>query len=709
MARVQLWVWIAVAAAVALYARSLACGFTYDDADQVRVPSLSTGHPNPYIAEVQPLEVYFSTSYTASHGGHGRGFRPLTNLSFALVHAATKHERPTPGSPAAPAWPQHLVNVLLHAFATWLTFRLLALLFGAGPPAVLGTAVFGLHALRSDPVISIVGRGELLAYVFGLLALFAYLAGLRAHGGARWLRLGAAAVAVFCALGSKESAAPWVVFLPLMVWVARRRDASLPTLQQQLGPWTIAAALPLAVFSFLLVRVWLGLPQKFEPSYVSNPLWYQPATVRIASALVVLGHAALLVLAPFSLSHDYSAMVFPLVDLASPRAWLSAAALLGLLLASIWRLRRDPALFAGAAMWFGFTFITSNIPFSIETVFGERLLYTPATALSIAVAWAIHRCGARAGRILAGITLLWLTASAACIVTRTFAWTDNQTLFDTDVGHQPRSIRIRMARMQFLRFGDPATWHREILAAHELDHTAPGPLLELSFFHNAMGAYAEAEASARAGLASPHVDVRDNRARFELELGKAIAGQGRWDEAERVLRSAVARADREAGAPEPRTRMALVQVLLDAGRQPAAKRELRQLTSQVPAFLPAWDERLLLAQAERHDGDVQTLLAEAEQLFPGATQWVLHRALLAARRGDAAGALQVFAREMPRLPMLAETAGYWEQYAVLLNRQGRSDVAVRVLRDLTRLPGMRASLRHRLAESATRLEQGRAR
>jgi len=142
-----------------VYSPSLFNGFAYDDMDIVRVPSVQ-GFPNHLVAEVQPIGDYYSSYYGEGVAGLGRGYRPTTVLSWALVHAVTKspEESVPPGAARASAGPQHFVNVLLHCFAVWLTFQMLALLSGGGCWPLLGTAVFGLHALRSDPVLSLVER-----------------------------------------------------------------------------------------------------------------------------------------------------------------------------------------------------------------------------------------------------------------------------------------------------------------------------------------------------------------------------------------------------------------------------------------------------------------------------------------------------------------------------------------------------------------------
>ena len=65
--------------------------------------------------------------------------------------------------------------------------------------------------------------------------------------------------------------------------------------------------------------------------------------------------------------------------------------LLGILVGGLWWARRQPLPFLAMAAFFGFSFLISNIPTPIETIFGERLYYTPAVGLSFLLAWVADR------------------------------------------------------------------------------------------------------------------------------------------------------------------------------------------------------------------------------------------------------------------------------------------------------------------------------
>lgn len=101
-----------------------------------------------------------------THSGSHKSYRPLCVLSFRLNYWL--HELQPAG--------YHLLNVLLHCLATAL-FTLLARSL-LPPKAELATAVagclFAAHPIHTEAVAGIVGRADVGAAVFFLLALLSY-------------------------------------------------------------------------------------------------------------------------------------------------------------------------------------------------------------------------------------------------------------------------------------------------------------------------------------------------------------------------------------------------------------------------------------------------------------------------------------------------------------------------------------------------------
>ena len=152
----------------ALYAPSLRNGFTYDD-EYIAAATHPSGQPNAMIAELRPLTEYFRAHYwKGEHAARGE-YRPVTILSYAATYRLLGR------TAAGEAFPQHALNLLLHLCATALVYRLLRVVRARREAALLGALVFGVHAVHSEVVASVVGRAELLAFTCGALSLLAVL------------------------------------------------------------------------------------------------------------------------------------------------------------------------------------------------------------------------------------------------------------------------------------------------------------------------------------------------------------------------------------------------------------------------------------------------------------------------------------------------------------------------------------------------------
>src|SRR5690606_36871442 len=141
-----------------------------------------------------------------------------------------------------------------------------------------------------------------------------------------------------------------------------------------------------------LVLAWHLDPQEdFLVAYDANPLYHQPAVTRILSATPILLHGLWKTLWPSGLSAMYGDGVFPTITALLDPRFLLASLLLTLLVGACRIRQHQPLLFLAAAAFFGFTFVTSNLAFPIESVFGDRLFYTAVLAPALLAAAATLR------------------------------------------------------------------------------------------------------------------------------------------------------------------------------------------------------------------------------------------------------------------------------------------------------------------------------
>jgi hypothetical protein len=537
-------------ATAALYAPSLRNGFTYDD-PYIAASTHPSGRPNAMIAELQPVTAYFRAHYwKGEHAARGE-YRPVTILSYA----ATYHLLGRTGVGEAAA--QHALNPLLHLCATALVYRLLRAVRARRDAALLGSLVFAVHAVHSEVVASVVGRAELLAFGCGALSLLLALG-----RGAVW-RLLCAAAALFLALGSKESAVAWVPFLGL-VWVARamRRDASSavgPALRAGALRALLVSAVPLALFLALRAHVLAALPQPLVVASVdANPLAHVPVHERLLSAVMIWGVGLGKTLLPIHLASDYGRAVFRLVTSPfDPRFLLSGGLLLASGVGGLASLRRQPLLFLAAAAFLGFSFLTSNLPLVIGTIFGERLLYAPSLGLSFALAWLLERravawpSGCAASGALLGALALWLCLCAALILERNAAWRSDAALYIADAAAQPRSVKLNvLAADVYRQRGDTERQFEHLARAVAFDAQPPRAWLRLSLVFLEGRSWAEADEAARRGLRATSGPGAAYRFQLAWVRSQAARVQGFEPVADALLREALLAYRRLRESPE---------------------------------------------------------------------------------------------------------------------------------------------------------------
>ena len=106
---------------------------------------------NERIRSVQPIQFLFQPYWQDQE--HAGIYRPLTIFSFSVEYSIWK------------AWAPgfRLTNLFLHALNGWLVFLIVQSLIGSPVAAWASAAVYIVHPVQTEAVVSIVGRSELLA------------------------------------------------------------------------------------------------------------------------------------------------------------------------------------------------------------------------------------------------------------------------------------------------------------------------------------------------------------------------------------------------------------------------------------------------------------------------------------------------------------------------------------------------------------------
>ncbi|HTA73985.1 MAG TPA: hypothetical protein VK733_06920 [Gemmatimonadaceae bacterium] len=401
--------------AVLCYANALANGYVQDDQGII--------HDNPLVTTVSGLWRAFIHPYWPERNGAGQ-YRPLVIASFVFDRAVLH----------LGAWWFHLENVALHAFVCVLVYRLLCLTL-SWRAAWLGSAWFALQPIHVEAVSNGVGRCELMASAFVLLAFFAHRD--RKRISILWFAL---------ALASKESG---IVFLGLAVLndVLLGRSSTNATGTNAADTTTRGAQrLRETYLAYLCVAtVYAGVLSLIfqHKMFVATAVTWDDATPvdRWLTMLRVVPEIARLLLAPVDLKVDYTPRTIDLVTTVTPAVVLGASLLVASLIAMVAAWRRAPAVAFGIA-WFYIAFSpVSNVLFPSGVVLAERTLYLPSVGAAMVAGWIAERVLAARPRAVAVFATALFAAFAVRSWTRTPFWHDKRHFLIQEVSEEPESYR----------------------------------------------------------------------------------------------------------------------------------------------------------------------------------------------------------------------------------------------------------------------------
>jgi hypothetical protein len=355
------------------------------------------------------------------------------------------------------AW-YHAVNLLWHAAASVLVAALARRWIGSVGALVAGL-LFAVHPVHVEAVANVVGRDELMAGCFALVAVYAALV----RGSVGW-----SAAALSLGLLCKESAA---VVPGLIVWgwalgIARPDRRRLVA---------FAASWAAIVVVYGVVRWAVLLPHDVRllaPVFAGQ----SPLTVRL-TALAALADVARLLVFPLTLRVDFSpAERTAITSFADGRLALGvlAAAVWAFLLVLAWR--RGRRLEAFGLGWIGIAFApVANLLFPTGILVAERTLYLPSAGLAIAAGAWLEQFSAR--RLWPVVGALVLAGSARTAL-RVPVWRTDYTAILSILEDSPRSYNgpARMAGI-YLQSGHPAQAIEAARAALDVYDRDPGPMV----------------------------------------------------------------------------------------------------------------------------------------------------------------------------------------------------------------------------------------
>ncbi len=435
----------------------------------------------------------------------GGTLRPLVKLSLAFNALLGGPER---------VWSYHVLNVTIHMCAALALFGLIHRAFRTSRLAAayrqetaswlaLSIAVLWVvHPLHTQSVTYIIQRGESLMGLWYLLVLYSLVRSTQSAQPRRWRIF----CVICCALGMLSK--PVMVSAPIVALLYDRifLASGWRQLFRQRG-WLYAALAATWLLFPLLMR---NVPPMSEwTSGFGTPL--VPSSWEYARTQPgVILHYLRLCVWPHPLVFDYA---WPLAKTAR-EIWVPAAVIGGLLLATLWLLKRRPALgFLGAAFFLILAPTSSVYPIA-DPAFEYRM-YLPLAAVLTLVVIGTHRLFQRLPvpgtmrRLIAGLSTV---AIASLFITLTLqrnaVYASEERLWRDTIAKRPANAR----------------------AHHNLGRT----LAAQGQFDEAVRSYQEAV------RLSPGFAIAYNN------LGVALRKQGKLEEALRRYRQALALAPESA-------------------------------------------------------------------------------------------------------------------------------------------------------------------
>src|SRR3989338_6857474 len=287
-------------------------------------------------------------------------YRPLTMASYVL------NWRISSGHPQS----FHLVNILLHAVASFLIYSIVLRLKNR-TAAIIGSLLFLFLPIHIEAVTSISGRSELLMFLFFLISFLSIQKG--------YYKI--AATFFFLSLLSKETGVAFVPIFLFFEFVWRKEST------RGLFKKTLYFIPPLVAYAVLRYNA-LGFEYFINTNTYSffNPIAAMDILPGLWTAFKVACLYAQKIIFPIYFSSDYSynqiTAVNNLFDSWQALAGIGIFVAIGFL--SIFK--NNCLVGFGATIFLFFYLVVSNLFVKIGTIMAERLMYMPSLGLVMLIA-----------------------------------------------------------------------------------------------------------------------------------------------------------------------------------------------------------------------------------------------------------------------------------------------------------------------------------
>jgi tetratricopeptide (TPR) repeat protein len=416
------YIWIVGVIGLLLYANTLNFGYTLDDYSLI-LENKSTLKGFGAIKEI------FSTSYRYGYIFlSDELYRPISKAIFAIQWGLAPN-KPFLG---------HLTNIVFFAFTCMVMYRFLAKNIANTNLALVITLLFAAMPIHTEVVASIKSLDEILALLFGLLAMEGFV---NYASEEKYSQLIKASFYYLLALLSKESSVTLLAVFPIAIYffVGKMGKSILQPSLISLG----------IVLMYLAVRAKVlgGASLSLSPSSVDNMLVIAPDLLaRYTTAIGILGLYLLKMIVPSNLSFDNSFPQIPFMNSSDITFIISLIVLLAMLIFSIISIKKRDLAGFGFLFFFITASVSSNIFVMIGTHWGERLMYLPSFGIVFSLIVLFHRNVIEKLKIdpmvFVGIFGVLFFVYGGVTIARNNVWKNNYTLYSSGLVSAPNSTRV---------------------------------------------------------------------------------------------------------------------------------------------------------------------------------------------------------------------------------------------------------------------------
>jgi len=353
-------------------------------------------------------------------------YRPLSLITFAVEHELFDNNPHI----------SHFINILLFAFTGFMLCLLLMELFSGYHTAFafLISLLFIAHPIHTEVVANLKSRDELMSFLGVTSILFILL---RHSESVKKKYFIISLVIFYLAMLSKETAMTGVVLLPAILYFFRQK--SIPECIGKAIPFALAVGL----YYFQKYKM-MGTLTGQVPNDIVN---YPYVNAKITSSLIIFSYCIKLLFLPHPLMYDYSYNQIPIGTWANPLTWVGLVLFSVLLFFAI-RGTIKKTIWGFAIVFFFVTFIPAlGFVLIRGGIMAERFLYSASLGFCIALVYFLGlllkvnfidketRLPAwiKKNLKIISITAVVFLAYSFKTIDRNKAWTDNFTLFSTDI------------------------------------------------------------------------------------------------------------------------------------------------------------------------------------------------------------------------------------------------------------------------------------